>query len=361
MKHAGGESVWKRLLCGAAWASVIALWVCAAVPYISPAHCRWLGVVGLGFPFFLGGALLMLLLCLLFLRRRAWIPLLGLCVAFPTVRTYYPINLSSPPPKGAIQVLSYNTCGYGTSRRDADGRLSVLNYLVSRKADIICLQEAAAWPPNLYNTEIRPTLQRAGTTHFDSVNIADNIYAIHSRFPIVDKEVICSHDTNGAAAFRLVMAPGDTLIVVNCHLASMRLSQSDRDIYRTMVKHPDSTDVDDGSRLLLSKISRAAVLRAEQADSVAAYLERHRGKSIILCGDFNDSPVSYTRRRIARHLTDAYRSTGNGLGRSFNRDAIVVRIDYMMCSEDWRPFACTVDTSTQASDHYPIYAYFKRK
>ena len=167
--------------------------------------------------------------------------------------------------------------------------------------------------------------------------------------------------TNGSAVFLLLMAPGDTLRVVNCHLESMHLTPDDRAKYHRMVRAPETSDVDGSSRLLVSKISRAAVERARQADLVARYVERHREAGLLVCGDFNDTPISYTRRRIARGLTDAFRASGRGIGRSFNRDAIYVRIDHILCSKDWKPYGCHVDRSAAASDHYPVVAYLKRR
>ena len=58
-------------------------------------------------------------------------------------------------------------------------------------------------------------------------------------------------------------------------------------------------------------------------------------------------------------LTDAYRATGNGIGRSFHKDAIYVRIDNIFCSDHWKPFAAMVENSVDYSDHYPVSAYLK--
>ena len=196
--------------------------------------------------------------------------------------------------------------------------------------------------------------------HYDSVHIGQNNVAVLSRYPIVGKELICRGNNNGAAAFRLLLAPKDTLLVVNCHLESMHLSAAERSKYHDLVRKPEDTDVKASSHLLISKISTASVERARQADLVAGFLHRHEGKNLIVCGDFNDTPVSYAHRVIRGNLTDAFRATGNGLGRSFNRDAIVVRIDNIFCSRHWRPFACRVDNSLAASDHYPVVCSLKR-
>lgn len=349
----------QNLLAGASWCAVVLLWLCAASVFISPVHCRLLGVVGLAFPFFLTGVLLMQALTLLFARRHAWIPLLGLAGAFFSIRAYIPFNFPSSPPEGAIKVISYNTACFGGENTAAQERHAITNYLIDAQADIVCLQEAATIPFTRYAEETLPMLEKA-YPHHDTVSINSNIYAVFSRYPIVGKEVICHNGTNGSAAFKLLTGKTDTLLVVNCHLESMHLSPADRKSYHTMVRTPEESDVESSSRLLVSKISTASVTRAVQADIMADYLKLHEKFPVILCGDFNDTPISYTRRRIlSQGLTDAYETTGNGFGRTFNRDAICVRIDHMMCSRHFKPYACQVDCSINASDHYPIVASFE--
>lgn len=353
------EPFYQRFVTGAAWFAAIALWLCAASVFVSPVRFRLLGVVGLAFPFLLAGVLFMLILTLLLAPRRSWVPLLGLLGCICSIRAYCPLNFTIQAPADAMTVLSYNVENFGSPKKGENGRNPVCDYVERLRPDIFCFQEGAM-SGDRFDSEVRDRL-RPLLPHFDSLNVSKNIIGCLSRYPIVGKEEICRHGTNGAVAFRLLQDDGDTLIVVNCHLESMHLSKEDRDRYHELVKRPDQSDVESSSRRIVSKISHAAVERARQADSIAAYLQRNKGRSIILCGDFNDTPISYTHHRIASQLTDAYTATGNGLGRSFNRDAIIVRIDNLMCSEDWRPYECTVDRSVTCSDHYPIHARFARR
>ena len=89
------------------------------------------------------------------------------------------------------------------------------------------------------------------------------------------------------------------------------------------------------------------------------YVAEHSRYPTILCGDFNDSPISYTRRVLAEELTDCYVATGRGIGLSYNQKGFFVRIDNMMCSGSFEPYKCTVDDKIAASDHYPIYCWLK--
>lgn len=359
MKHA----YYKRLIIGAAWGAVVMLWLCAASVYVNPSYCSYMGVVGLAFPFFVALVILMQIVTLIFIPRRAWVPLLGLCGCFFSLRSYCPVNVPCAPPKGALMVISYNVNGFAADTKDADGQNVICAYALRHNPDIICMQEARAWP-TIYETDVEPVLRRQ-LAYTDTMNFASSTLAIFSRHRILTKKRVCDTGSpNGVADFLLLIGPRDTLHVINCHFESMHLSQTDRQQYHEMVANPENSTPKSSSRMLISKISSASVLRSRQVVITANYVERllEAGKSVILCGDFNDTPISYTHHRIcATGLTDAYESTANGIGRSFNRDAIYVRIDNMFCSPDWKPYDCRVDDAIKESDHCPILSYFKRR
>ncbi|MBN2917310.1 MAG: endonuclease/exonuclease/phosphatase family protein, partial [Prevotella sp.] len=96
-----------------------------------------------------------------------------------------------------------------------------------------------------------------------------------------------------------------------------------------------------------------------EAEAVAKYIQQHKEQSIILCGDFNDGPISYAHRTIAKDLTDCYIASGNGPGISYHHGGFFVRIDNIMCSDDWEPYECKVDDKIAVSDHYPIICKLK--
>lgn len=349
----------QQIIAGATWMSILLLWCCAAAVFVSPSYCRWLGVLTLSFPFFVAGVLFMWLVILLFARRYWWVPLAGFAVCFLSLRTYFPLNFPSPSPKGCIKVVSFNTYGYGNKATDADGRNIVGEYIKHSGADIVCVQEGGFGPGHKFDSLMIDICDNR--MQWDTINIRDNIFTLFTHYRILSKRRICADGMNGAAEFQILLAPGDTLRIVNCHLMSMNLNKEDRQDYVKLV-HTNDNDPEASSRRLLSKVSHAAVARSQQADRIAAYLDSIAGKNILVCGDFNDSPISYTHHRIcSRGLTDAFTSSGNGLGRSFNRDAIIVRIDNILHSDHWQAYNCHIDKSINASDHYPITCHLKRR
>lgn len=366
-KSGGVYAFYSRLVAGCALAAVALLWVSAASVHVHPDRLGVLAWMGLMFPGFLAGVLCMLVFTLLFCRRRVWIPIVGLLGCCLTIRQYVPVNLPSPAPKQSLKLMSFNVMGYNPNEKDADGRTSVLRYLSRSGADIICTQEASLsvklWK-ECHSTPFVRTLPYCDTVQITGPGGVNGL-TIFSRFPIVGKRKLCSSSTNGAALFKVLIGKGDTLNVINCHFESNHLSAEERSAYRDMVHQPGRQEFKEGEEerfSIVRKFSQSAVERARQADSVARYVERHPDRSFVVCGDFNDTPVSYSRHRIAQVLYDAYEHTGNGIGRSFNRDAIYVRIDHLFVSPEWRVFSCHVDRSSgQLSDHYPITCHIKRR
>lgn len=356
-----GSSRWLRTMRFIAWISVLALWGCVGCSWVNPSVLRFFGVVGIAFPFFVASVILVLMVCLLFARRVVWVPLLGLAACFVPLRNYCPINLPSPAPKNAIKVMSYNTLGFGGKKRDADGHNIVASYIGKSGADIVCFQEGFGYTKTMYEEDIRkPSKERL--VYCDTLRSKDHVVGCISRYPIVGKRHLNKALIPGCGEFLLLLGYNDTLRVLNCHLQSMGLSAEDRNDYHQMVIAPETAQVDSSSRRLISKISLASVKRAQQVDTIVHYLSENKGKNLLVCGDFNDTPISYAFNQVYKTgLTCAFTDSGNGIARTFNRDAIYVRIDHIFCSDQWKTYGCRVDTKAQGSDHYPIYAYLQRK
>ncbi len=111
---------------------------------------------------------------------------------------------------------------------------------------------------------------------------------------------------------------------------------------------------------MIRKLADAVCVRAVQADSVANVIHRNRTDYMIVCGDFNDSPVSYTHRVVGKGLVDAYAEAGFGPGFSYNQSMLYFRIDHLLVSEKFRVLKCDVDRSIQASDHYPVWCVLEK-
>lgn len=192
------------------------LWLSAASVYVNPSYFRFAGVIGLAFPFFLAVVIFMQIVMLIFSVHRAWVPLLGLCGCILSFRDYVPINVPSAPPKGAMKVISYNVNCFSANTKDETGTNVICAYVKRQRPDILCMQEAHAWP-TIYETDVEPVL-RQQLAYADTMNFASSTLACFSRYPIIGKKRVCDTGSpNGATDFTLLLAPHDTLHVINCH------------------------------------------------------------------------------------------------------------------------------------------------
>ena len=350
----------KKIIAFICWSEVFLMWFCAASKYLNPAVThKFISLAGLAFPISVLIVLLTALVCLIIARKQVLILILGLAVCFNSLRDYCPINLTASVPETAdLKVLSYNTMSFSSWEKDEDGAFSVSKYLMNENPDIACLQEVS-----FRKTEDQEAMLKvceAHGYHYKWTVIGETNMGVLSKFPIVKMDTICQSAGNGAAAFYAVRGEQDTLLIINAHLESMHLSKEDRGQYHAIVKHPAQADTIKGKRTMLRKICNSGVTRAGQADALGKFLDEHAGQQIILTGDFNDTPISYTHHQVCSRLTDAFKTAGNGISRSFNKDAIVVRIDNIFCSSHWTPVYTKVDHTVKYSDHYPIISYLKK-
>lgn len=113
----------------------------------------------------------------------------------------------------------------------------------------------------------------------------------------------------------------------------------------------------DAIRAHLSARPLKLVQRAEQVQIIRGEIDRSP-HPVIVCGDFNDVPVSYTYRQLSRGLSDAF-LTGSAsrfaLGHTYVRHHLGIRIDYILHSPSFRATDFRIDPLPY-SDHYPIRA-----
>lgn len=333
-------------------------------PYIDPELHPLRACTGLVFPVFLVINLCFLAFWLIFRYRLALVPLIGLLLCASQIRTYIPINFrTGNVPEGAIKILSYNVMAFGDLRKTA-GENPVLDYLKASEADIICMQEYIPTPGRgITQQYIDKELEGYPYKHIRRVGGkgSSNGIACYSKHPILSaSSVEYTSNYNGSVVYEIA-AGKDTLTVINNHLESNKLTAHDKVVYEDMLAAPEADKVKKGTWHLVRKLGDAQRIRARQARAVAEAVKRSRYPYVVVCGDFNDSPISYTHKTISRNLDDAFRTSGNGLGISYNQNKFYFRIDNILISKNLEAYNCTVDRSIKSSDHYPIWTYVAKR
>lgn len=287
----------------------------------------------------------------LFINRKFFLEsLAGILICIVPIRTYCPINIScGKNPKGTIKVMSYNVSNFRSE--DHTEFKSITNYIKDSQADILCLQET--------NTYFQDRIKNAFSEwkYQDITLLGSNGLSLYSQFPIIDKCIVRGPDSaHGAIIYRLEKE-GDTIVVINSHFVSNAMNEGDKDMYKSIILEPGDKFTKSNVRHLTHKVDKAGVLRARQADKLMPYLHKLKHLPIILCGDFNDSPLSYVHGQFTNILNDSYTRKGIGPGFSYHQSGMYFRIDHILCSSHWGIKKSIVDSSIKSSDHYPIISW----
>lgn len=352
-------------------AGVSAIFVlCAYSQHIPAARLPLVSLAGLAFPFALAGVVAFLVFWLLFRRRCCWLSVVTLLACAPQIYTMCPVNLgrTHEPEGDVLKVLSYNVLSDNLHPSKVGEDNPILQCLQRSQADIICLQECNQDGLKKFDT-MSDWLQGYPYRSYDVVNwspAASHYIVCLSRYPILTVEKFNFEKSSNGILKHQIDLGGDTLTLYNCHLQSFGLTDEDKSKYNDILFDPKDNLATSGTMTLVKKLRDAAALRAVQADTLAADVARILNASdesthpIIVCGDFNDSPVSYAHHRLTQHLDDAYVHSGNGFGFSYTHDHMYFRIDHILASPDLHPYGCRIDRSIRESDHYPISTSFVR-
>jgi endonuclease/exonuclease/phosphatase family metal-dependent hydrolase len=363
MKKIISKTIWiVSLLAG------LGLIITSYAGWLNPNTWSWLSLAGYAFPLFLLLTMACLVICALIRKRYLLVPFFALIAAYPAVSLYFPLHfaaLGDPVTSDStLTVISYNTYNWswGEGVKDKNETPNrVVEFLAALDVDVMCLQESplTGYSTNELNRQVTKKLQYTDTIH----GHGSSTLTLISRFPIVRKQFI-DYDTKGniSGAFWLNVR-GREVIILSNHLQTMGFTMGEREDFSSMVhgEKESRNEIKNTSHTIAGKILSASKIRANQAEALAAFIRDHKNEPLIVCGDFNDIPQSYTYHTIssalddeADALTDCYRAVAAGPGFTYSRYGIRARIDHMFCSSHLEPIRCRVDRTTDASDHYPI-------
>ncbi|MCD7899386.1 MAG: endonuclease/exonuclease/phosphatase family protein [Bacteroides sp.] len=363
MKHIGKIALTVTMLVNALFIGLLLL--AAYSPYINPQKYPLLSCMGLTFPIFLFINGCFLFFWMIFRSSVSWFPLVGFLLCLPQIITYVPFRFSNPDiPENNIKLLTYNVMNFGGLQK-VEGGNPILNYIRDSGADIICMQEfvPSGDKKRLTQKDFDDALKAYPCQAIYRIgNSKGNGTACYSKYPILSSRPLAfESQSNGSVLYEIKIGK-DTLTLINNHLESNKLTVEDRMLYQEMLESPEaSRKMKQDIAYLLGKLKETVVIRAKQAKTVSKEISQSPHKYIVVCGDFNDSPISYSHRFLTQQLDDAFTQSGRGLGISYNRNRFYFRIDHILISKNLQSYRCTVDRSIRDSDHYPMWCYISKK
>lgn len=350
-------------------ASIVGLLLLASAysGWVNPNLWSAPALLGLALPLIMVAAVLVALMLLLLKQWRALI-LLTLCaiVAWPVMRLYVPLRGEVSPPEGTttFRVMTYNVAGFDIEAR-------TMRYILNQDADFVLLQEASMEPVDFtdlpQHVELREEIDQKypfrSQGYHDLVILSKLPYTVQSDTTLKQGGALADSMAGYhfyAKIFNVQLA-GQPLAIVNVHLQSIGLTGRDKELYKKLTRN----QIDSRGELrqvkssLLDKLQGAYKRRASEATQLRSVIDHAVATpNVIVCGDFNDTPGSYSYRTImGDDFADAYAQRGRWPVITFNRDRFYFKIDHILYRGNMTPLAMRCDRAG-GSDHYPLVATF---
>jgi len=241
-----------------------------------------------------------------------------------------------------IKVATYNVHSFNI-QNDFIPINDIADYINNESVDILCMQEYA--PHYMYSEEE----VRKAFGYFEHMTLRESTMSkiglvIYSKFPVKKTGIINFPNSANGAIWADISISGDKIIrIINVHMQTTGLKN---------VLHLGIL----GSTM---NFTDNAKIRAKQAQLVRKLIDTTK-TPVVLAGDFNDLPSTYTFRILKGELRDNFIYGGLGTGGTFKGKLNFLRIDNILTSASLK---CTTYYSDRKdwSDHNPVIAEFLLK
>lgn len=215
----------------------------------------------------------------------------------------------------SLRLVSWNAEGFQLNKDTLQASAAFIRNL---HPDVICLQERPH--DNLLHRDSISAVFGYPYRVFNSREDEVLNLAVYSRFPLSNmKEYYFPNSYNKVLQIDM-QYNGKTIRLFNMHLQTTGM-----------------TPAFQGNNLL-----HTYQLNARERNRQAQLLAEAVASSpypVILCGDLNDTPISYAYRKLADKLDDCFLKAGNGWGGTYQPANNLFRIDYTFCSPKLKTLA----------------------
>src|SRR5690606_11378241 len=241
-----------------------------------------------------------------------------------------------------------------SNEENEDFTKNAVQWVKDHPSDIKCLQEFLQH----YTTPAHNAIKELGDNgtyeyyyHMIDGNPQKRYYgwAIFSKHRIINEGLVFDNKRNNGAMFIDIKVENDTIRVYNTHLESMSIHAT---------RLGDMEGIKKNYRSTLGKLKNGIQMRASQVKILSEHI-KNSPYPVILAGDFNDVPYSYTYFTLKSILLNDFEEAGRGFGFTYNKVLFFLRIDNIFYDEAFEIRQFKTHREVDYSDHYPISAVFK--
>jgi endonuclease/exonuclease/phosphatase family metal-dependent hydrolase len=346
---------------------VIVLLMANLSPLIAPDVFWPMSIVGLAFPVILIFNLVFVFYWAFLKRKYFFYSLVAVLLSYSLIFDHFQWirpekqNLEN---EDAFKIISFNARNLSNTNYKSGNKVirdSIMSYLSEYKADLICFQEFQSYPTRGVISE-KDFQKNLGLIHYkmfpyfiNSNTEFKDLMISFSKYPIINSEAF--YDKGKCYGFFTDLEiKQDTIRLFNIHLESNHFSRDDYEIFNENEVILNESKRNQIQRLL-QKIKRYGKRRSIQSRVIRLEIEKSP-YPVIVAGDFNDTPASFSSRHIRGQLTDAFRHKGSGYGNTYNGRLPPMRIDYLLFDPKIHVMYYR-ELKVNLSDHFPVLAVFK--
>ncbi len=333
----------------AVFAAAFALAVSYISIYINPSATSIPLFFGL---YFIPLALLNLLLLIIGVIRRSgvvWITFIALLPSILFAELFFRWGEVQNGEQGiSLRICTYNVglFSQGNDKNPERSAAGVAQFLKLEKVDIACLQEFYIKD----TAHIGQIFKEYPYRHYHLFHSRKGAWFGNitlSKYPLSNRGKLIFRRSTNLCIYTDIEHFGKTLRVYNTHLESHSIS------FTTLMKRMrESSKVTDEIYDVHDKLAGTFRKRAMQADSILIHAESSTHPAII-CGDFNDTPMSYTYKSLTSNRKDSFRQSGRGFSATYSFLWPMLRIDYILYPAPiWSRSHTT--PGERYSDHFPV-------
>ena len=357
-------SSWIKIATIICLSSLILSYLC---PFIHPGTFWPLPFFGLAYPIIFLFSLLFLIIWTI--AKSKWALVVLFVILLGGKLHFRMISFASDPeilPSNelSIHVMSYNVRLFDlyqwTMSEKYENRDSIFHYIQNENPDVICFQEFYHQdkPTNFSTRDALRKLLNIKDYHerySHKLKGRQNFgVAMLSKYPMIAKgDVVFKddyHNDNNYCIYADIVKNKDTFRIYNVHLQSIKFKKDD---YAVFGEVSDNAEFKKSNvRLMLDKLRIAFPKRADQALTVVEHINTSP-YPVIICGDFNDTPLSYTYNQFNQKMIDAFRNCSSGIGATYAGRVPAGRIDYIFHTQDLKSSQFIIQEEIH-SDHRAI-------
>jgi endonuclease/exonuclease/phosphatase family metal-dependent hydrolase len=344
-------SIWGYLFRIAVAIAATALVVSYISIFFNPAKLWFISLFGLYYIPIVILNVVLLSMAVVRWSASAWLPIVVLLPSIFFLRHFVNYNQQKQAySSNSYKILTYNVGQYSSGKMDISRKeciRQISSFIQTEDPDVVCFQEFYIASPS----EVKQILPQYPHKQYHLIKIRDNYYfgnLIASKRPIISKGKITFEKSTNLSIYADINFSDDTIRIYNNHLESYSLSPSS-----LLKKLRNGTrTISDEWKEIHAKMKTSNIKRAHQVDRVLKHIQNSEYKSVI-CGDFNDTPMSYTYQQLRKVSQDTFLEAGHGFSSTYSFLWPLLRIDYVLVPTDYQVQSHTTPR-IRYSDHYPV-------